>query len=705
MPAPRKTAFYHIALSIIILIVAGCSSTKTKTGLYDQGMHTGTVTLLRVDNPKACPPLTNGVTSDSADKEAAAPAANNPKTAPPSPTAVLPAPSAAAGTDAPELTPPNKETPEQHSQKIQNDVASWLPEDIGRFVKLRHKMDTAGLYCPQNTVTNDDLVTITLDSAFIKYFKEKKSIWPWSSEQKKGEIALVLSFESGNDSRDDILIYGSQGQTSGSFLNAEDWPMIGPITIKGDNLKIRLVMIEIDKVENEETKILIRKIANVATTLKPGTATATAIPLELMDVLLSMNSDDIILDQRFSLKRVPGSDTPSQFATAPLLYGKYVVMLQSDRFTDKNIGEEARVSTSPISINDMRYDTYSSRIFKTYNYLPYPELNYTGTKCETPENQRPPLTNILAGEKKTLYGGIREGNSAITLSTFGVWSKDSAQKSCPMYGIQKSISSQYKCNYTDREIFNGILDNYVNGPEAKREREVKLGYNENVNLGVVDVAQCIVDAVKGIYDDSRRVEPQLSTNTGEDTDSYISGTNGFGEVIKTGDTLYFEYPVIMYPTAYTFLAQYPTHTNIVFTISRSLGGEGTPAHLKLKTSAEEFNKKITDMQATADIEKLKTALTEVHNSYNKERAVLRKLEGQGTVKDKICLLYTELKNKKSTNQDCSIKEGEKLFYNELYHLTGKHFNCQEEITKHIGTICDPKPPTTTSGATSKKSVK
>ena len=52
----------------------------------------------------------------------------------------------------------------------------------------------------------------------------------------------------------------------------------------------------------------------------------------------------------------------------PLLFGTYVLMLQQDRLSDPNVKKIAPLSITPIVPSDMRFDRYSNRLQKVYNY-------------------------------------------------------------------------------------------------------------------------------------------------------------------------------------------------------------------------------------------------------------------------------------------------------------------------------------------------
>ena len=71
------------------------------------------------------------------------------------------------------------------------DIGDGYDKRGPRYVPLRYKADVGGLDGSDRIVTEDDFVTISLSSGFIKYFKEL------GGSKRRGEIALVVSFDAG----------------------------------------------------------------------------------------------------------------------------------------------------------------------------------------------------------------------------------------------------------------------------------------------------------------------------------------------------------------------------------------------------------------------------------------------------------------------------------------------------------------------------
>jgi hypothetical protein len=175
-------------------------------------------------------------------------------------------------------------------QRRRYRVGEGIGQRRGPYVPLRHKGDIAGLDGPDRVVTDQDLVTVTLKSVFVRFFKER------GGAERQGEIALVISFQSGAAARQDILVYSSEGQTLGSYLDLDDLPVLGPLKLPGDGLTMRIVMIELDRVENEQNKQFIRAVASAGAGFAPHLGSALSIASPIAEFILDQNADDVVLD-------------------------------------------------------------------------------------------------------------------------------------------------------------------------------------------------------------------------------------------------------------------------------------------------------------------------------------------------------------------------------------------------------------------------
>ena len=329
----------NITVVFLACLIAACASQPT-TGLNERGTHTGTLTLLRVDDTWAPDYLPGGLPVGS-DKN---------------PTHWQKASNESPPTSYQPTNNINQKT-YRCGRRVGDDPAHCDP--VRRFVRIRYKDDIEGLDSSEYLVLPSQKAVVTINYSFIKYFKE------FGGENRKGEITMILSFESVEAKRNSFLVYSSEGQTLGSFLGAQDWKAIGPITIDGPALIVRMVIIEIDQSENERLKQYLRTAATTFVTVAPTIGAVVPIATSVADFIVGQNTDDVVLDQRFTLTRF---DENSTFHSAPLLYGKYILMSQEDRLAETGAAQAARFSTQPPEVNRFRYDLDSDRLFLAYNY-------------------------------------------------------------------------------------------------------------------------------------------------------------------------------------------------------------------------------------------------------------------------------------------------------------------------------------------------
>ena len=62
-------------------------------------------------------------------------------------------------------------------------------------------------------------------------------------------------------------------------------------------------MIELDQAENEQARNLVKFLSQTAGTVAPGIAGLFSIAKPVVDQLIGFNTDDVVVDYRFSLRR------------------------------------------------------------------------------------------------------------------------------------------------------------------------------------------------------------------------------------------------------------------------------------------------------------------------------------------------------------------------------------------------------------------
>ncbi len=482
-----------------------------------------------------------------------------------------------------------------------------------QWVPVREKDDITGLDGPDRIVTPEDLVRVSLRHVFIKYFREIG----------KGEIALILSFASGEKIKEDLLVYASQGQTLGSSLAFDDLTIIGPEKLEGQSIRIRLIMIEIDQIENEAMKEFIRNAAGLASTIQPQYATAVKIASDVAQFIISFNQDDIIFDRTFEMSM---TQKGGSIETTPLLYGQCILLLQEDRFQGLDVKQAAEIATRPPRIGDMRFNLHAGRLFTTYMYSP---------------------NVIFTDETGTYEFRLDLGKKRIDFDRF--------------------FSVKDKDIWTDDE--RAELLKMINEPEAADFRHNVLAFPRSHHKGVkgdrigdLDLWGGLGRALAIVYCDSMRY-------TSKERKKCEEAVRGAGKEV------FFHFPVYLYPKAYTILAQYPFHTHIVLSISRSIGIEGGTAEERSLTYSKWLEEARKDVREQDRFTEVLGAVRHGIESQALTDIVLRKALAQKELRQKICIIANGICNKRITVKNA--------LHNEFFHLTGEIFESEDEVRNYM----------------------
>ncbi len=576
---PPVNAPSFIGAILVIIIIGSCAMPQTPdTQLYGKARHSGTATLFRID--------------DSWHPE------------------------------------PNK----RRLYKVGEGIEKQRPP----FLPIRNKADIAGIDGPDRIVTNEDIVTVTLKTVFIKYFKEM------GGKNRKGEIALVMSFEAGETSRDSILIYSSEGQTLGSYLDLDDMPIIGPIKFSGDDIMVRLVMIEMDQIENETQKQFIRALANTATTFAPEIGSVLSIATPIAEFIINQNADDVILDHRFSLQRVSKGNHAYRNA---LLFGKYFILIQEDRLVGTDVTEVAPQAILPPAPDRIRFGAYTDRIYRVYNFLPGLTHNKVeNDMCPSPTDNPPTFCGILYESDGPIYYD----------SYFSI----------------KNIEDCLDPNRYDLEYKKCLLKNWINGTTATEIRQQKLGYTKK-DLADFDLFQSFYHALEAAAKEGQRGKPvSLSTNATDE---------------KGGTKVSLDFPIIKYPRAFTLLMPYPLHTYLVFSVERSLGGEGRTADERFQNFSSFLEKELGSVRENDQMGQLAASLRQALLTQKKQRLSFKKIATLPKEKTntKICLLWKELSNPNGKNKEEENILADRTVYNEMFHVTGEIWTDHTEVIDYL----------------------
>jgi len=391
------------------------------------------------------------------------------------------------------------------------NIAARTPYRLGdgigkrtpRFVPIRGKNDVAVFDTPDRRVTNDDFVTVTLNSAFIKYFRESSI-----AGSASGEIAMVVSFSAGSTVKEDFLIMSSRGQTLGSFLDVQDWPAIGPVKIDGDSLTMRIVIIELDQVENESMKQFIKAAAGFVGTVVPQAGAALKVAQGVADFVIGQNGDDVVFDQRFGFQRM---DEGRVLTRMPLLFGKYVLVMQEDALSGTGAARNAPSAAMQVPApDDMRYDLHFDRLYKVYPYRP----DVKPADC-------PDVTSTAV----SLGMGMDMGKGTIEWPQFFPAPGD----------LVNELASLYWDNPAYKDC---VLKEHVNSADAQNFRRTAVGF-EQPYLGDLELFGDLDRTLKVAYLESTRTV-----------------SSQYEKFPDTGSVT-FNYPIVQYPQAAVFLGQYP----------------------------------------------------------------------------------------------------------------------------------------------------
>ena len=579
-------------LPALALALAGCEGVRTDptVGLFGKATHTGTATLYRADLSGAAQTI-----------------------------------GAAPGTPT---------------------VDDGYAGQRGRFAALREKGDYTGLATSDRIITADDTITLTLNGGFIKYFREE------GGDTRKGEIALVLSFDAGTEravtEEDAILIYSSQGQTLGSFLDLTDWKILGPMVVDSDSLRLRVVMIEWDQQENEQRKELVRAVAATAANFVPGVGGYLAIGSSLANFIIDQNRDDTIVDQRFALQRVQSGGLR---IGNPLLAGTYVLMLQEDSLANAEVAG-TRASLPPV-INDLRFDHHSGRVYKRYDFVPGLTKEDNSDDCGEPETVGPGTAEVY----DLTYGAfLYPGRSWIGLSR--VFYQDEETYKDKSWGE----STDYK---------KCVLEKWINGETAVRWRREVLGYREPF-IGEFELLPTLDAALhEAIAEGIRHARVKTAQQATPQVIADLLRDAGFDPAkSEPPRALPYNYKVAIYPKAFAVMAEYPLHTHLVFTLEHSLGGVGEPFHRQFARYLDVLEKEKLRARDDTRLDRLTDQIEAVRRAMARQSTVfsqIDKLPGE-QVAARACKLLPLLE----TAEDMPLSAAD--VYNKLFHVTGEFFD-------------------------------
>lgn len=543
------------------------------------------------------------------------------------------------------------ETPNIEKEQSTTSANDRYGGQRGRFAALREKGDYIGLATSDRVVTADDTITLTLNGGFIKYFREE------GGDTRQGEIALVLSFDGGTEravtEEDAILIYASQGQTLGSFLDLTDWKILGPMVVDDDSLRLRIVMIEWDQQENEQRKELVRAVAATAANFVSGVGGHLTIASSLANFIVDQNRDDTIIDQRFALRRMQAGGLHTG---NPLLVGTYVLMLQEDSLANTEVA--GTLASLPPVINDLRFDRHSGRIYKRYDYIP-------GLHKLTGEQASGNGSTVNCGGPSIAASGIPDvydlTYDAILYpgrSWLG-WSRVFPQ-------TQEFENSEWK----SPQYKKCVLKNWINGETAVDWRRNVLGYREPV-IGEFELWSSLDKALyAAVADGIRLPNAKTAGQTASQVVARAMRDAGFDPTNREAPrALPYNYKVAIYPKAFAVMAEYPLHTHLVFTIEHSLGGVGQPYHRQFERYLDVLEREKLRTREETRLTKLTDQIEAARRSMARQSTVFSQVDKlpREQVTARVCKLLPLLKPDETLLSAADV-------YNKLFHVTDEYFD-------------------------------
>lgn len=150
-----------------------------------------------------------------------------------------------------------------------------------------------------------------------------------AGEYSKSKSLTMNPQDNKNNGR--VIYYNDDVRESGQLINAINIPIYGPQQYKGKNFFLELSMLELDNEENEETKALLKSLANIGGKAYPPSAPILAVLNTLGGALLSGNQDDV--EARFQMRfDVPATDnSPSNISRLALAEGYYAFVREENR--------------------------------------------------------------------------------------------------------------------------------------------------------------------------------------------------------------------------------------------------------------------------------------------------------------------------------------------------------------------------------------
>lgn len=143
-----------------------------------------------------------------------------------------------------------------------------------------------------------EIVTIYVDNVFIRYLKELAS---------PHVLVYAQVFDDGTDNPETALtkvLFNKRHQPSGQNLGLADRILYGPAAYKGYPIRIRFLIVELDKEDKKLASDIINAVGDVAGTAQPAAGPAINVAVQIAQAINALNEDDIELEFDLTLSPV-----------------------------------------------------------------------------------------------------------------------------------------------------------------------------------------------------------------------------------------------------------------------------------------------------------------------------------------------------------------------------------------------------------------
>ncbi|HLP83555.1 MAG TPA: hypothetical protein VK157_04330 [Phycisphaerales bacterium] len=145
-------------------------------------------------------------------------------------------------------------------------------------------------------------VRVTLKQAYLRQFAELGAI---------GEVAVLVTVKESRvglgqqEPKAGRVVYYSEGARKQAFMNFRDQPVYGPIRYNGNDLHIRIAVLELDEYDNAVAGAMLKTLASVGGVAYPPSSPVLATLDQIGGSLLQLNGPDLEWDYSMRLSSRP----------------------------------------------------------------------------------------------------------------------------------------------------------------------------------------------------------------------------------------------------------------------------------------------------------------------------------------------------------------------------------------------------------------